>query len=200
MGTTPAHLRRVAGLLWGRILGSGVDFGLKPDLRRYALLAEWESAAAARTFLAHDPLLARWAARGWTWRTTWLEALQAHGCWDGAEPFRPAPDVAPLLPDEPVAVLTRAAIRWPRLWAFWSAVPAASRAANHAEGLRYSAGFGELPLVRQATISVWDSLAQMQAYAYRAPEHLAVIKRTRAEGWYAEEMFARFRVVEVPAV
>ena len=195
MGTTPAHVRTVPGLTWGRMLGSGVDFGLRPNLRRYALVADWETEAAARTFLATDPLLARFAAHGWTWRTAWLEPVTAHGRWDGAEPFRPAPGTAPLTDDEPVAVLTRAAIRWRRLRAFWQAVPAASRAVLGAPGLRFSVGLGELPVVRQATVSFWDSAAQMKAYAYRAPDHLAVIKRTRAEGWYAEEMFARFRVV-----
>ncbi|MBC7447858.1 MAG: spheroidene monooxygenase [Hymenobacteraceae bacterium] len=196
MGTTPAHLRAVPGLAWGRMLGSGVDFGLKPNLHRYALLLDWQAdEAAAHAFLAADPLLARWAARGWMARTTWLAPVLAHGRWDGASPFRPAPTTAPLTDDEPVAVLTRAAIRWRRVRAFWQAVPAASRAVLGAPGLRFSVGLGELPVVRQATVSLWDSAAQMKAYAYRAPEHLAVIKRTRAEGWYSEELFARFRVV-----
>ncbi len=195
MGTTPAHLRTVPGLTWGRMLGSGVDFGITPNLRRYALLADWTTEADAHHFLATDPLLGRWAARGWTARTTWLEPVLAHGHWDGAEPFRPTPGTPPLTDDEPVAILTRAAIRWRRVRAFWRAVPAASRAVLGAPGLRFSVGLGELPVVRQATVSLWDSVAQMKAYAYRAPEHLAVIKRTRAEGWYSEELFARFRVV-----
>ncbi len=196
MGTTPAHLRTVPGLVWGRMLGSGVDFGLKPNLRQYALLLDWQTnEVAARAFLATDPMLVRWAARGWTWRTTWLEPVVSHGRWDGTEPFRPAPTTAPLLDDEPVAVLTRAAIRWSRLRAFWRAVPAASRAVRGAPGLGFSVGLGELPVVRQATVSVWDSLVQMKAYAYRAPEHQQVIKRTRQEQWYSEELFARFRVL-----
>ena len=195
MGTTPAHLRAVPGLRWGRMLGSGIDFGLRPNLRRYALLAEWTDEAAARAFLAEDFLLARWRTRGWTWRTAWLEPVTAHGRWDGAEPFRPAPGTAPLRDDEPVLVLTRATIRWRRLRAFWREVPAASRAVRGAPGLGFSVGLGELPVVRQATVSCWDSVAQMKAYAYRAPEHQAVIQRTRTEQWYAEELFARFRVV-----
>jgi hypothetical protein len=68
-----------------------------------------------------------------------------------------------------------------------------------ADGLRFSLGLGERPLVRQATLSVWDSLTQMQRFAYHAPGHRTVMQRTRAEGWYAEELFARFRVLPGPS-
>jgi hypothetical protein len=64
MRTTPPHLTRVPGLRFGRMLGSGVSFGLRPNLRRYGLLAEWEGPEAAHAFLRADPLLARFAARG----------------------------------------------------------------------------------------------------------------------------------------
>ena len=54
---------------------------------------------------------------------------------------------------------------------------------------------GEAPLLFQATFSLWDSLPAMQAFAYRCAEHAGVIRRTRAAGWYAEELFARFRPI-----
>ncbi len=198
MGTTPRHLCKVPGLRFARMLGTGIAYGLRPDLRHYGLLAEWTDATAAQAFLLTDPVLTAFAARGWTWITTWLEPLHAHGAWGGAQPFRPTTPPAAAPPDGPVAVLTRAAIRWSRLRAFWQAVPAAACAVAGAEGLRFSLGMGELPLVRQATLSIWESEAAMRAYAYRAPAHLDVMKRTRAEGWYSEELFARFRVVEAP--
>jgi hypothetical protein len=198
MRTTPAYLRTVAGLHWSRILGTGATFGPWPNWHRYALLAEWADEAAARHFLQESPLVATWKARGWRLQTTWLAPVASRGAWDGATPF--CPDIATdaLRDDEPVAVLTRATIRWYRLWAFWRAVPAASRAALAAPGLRTSISLGELPLIRQATLSIWESVAQMKAFAYGgATDHQTVVQRKRTGNWYNEELFARFRVLKV---
>ncbi|UOQ77376.1 hypothetical protein MUN84_01260 [Hymenobacter sp. 5516J-16] len=64
-----------------------------------------------------------------------------------------------------------------------------------APGVRAAIGLGELPVVRQATFSLWESQQAMQDYAYRSEKHKQVIKLTRQENWYGEELFARFRVV-----
>jgi heme-degrading monooxygenase HmoA len=92
-------------------------------------------------------------------------------------------------------VLTRANIRINKLQAFWSNVDEVAKLMTTAKGFVTSFGIGEAPLYRQATFSVWESLEDVKAFAYRSREHGEVIKKTRTENWYSEELFARFKPI-----
>jgi heme-degrading monooxygenase HmoA len=197
MGTLPPRLAQIPGLRFGKLLGSGVDFGLRPNFRRYGFMAVWDDADAAAHFFAHDAHWQQYQQRSQElWRADLLP-LMGHGLWDGQNAFNYAPKTdAPA--EAPVAVLTRASIRLTRSWSFWRAVPPVSRSVQEAPGLLAAIGLGELPIVRQATFSVWRTAAEMRQYAYgqqHEGRHKDVIRRTRQEGWYSEEMFARFRVL-----
>ena len=191
-------LRDIPGLRFHRLMGAGrgLGFTFQPDWGRYALLAVWENETRAREFLGASRFLRRYTKRADNSATVVLRTLSAHGAWDGANPFLPVSST-PAADDAPLAVLTRATIRPRRLRAFWRYVAPVSRALSGASGLVASIGIGELPFVRQATFSLWNSAREMQAFAYRSPEHRDVIRRTRDESWYREELFARFAVVEV---
>ncbi|AYA38779.1 spheroidene monooxygenase [Hymenobacter oligotrophus] len=197
MGTLPRQLAAVPGLRFAKLLGSGYDFGLKPNFARYGLMAVWDDDATARRFFERNPHWQAYQERSHELWTADLLPLQGHGLWDGSNPFDYAPRAdAPA--EAPVAVLTRASIRLLRSWKFWQAVPPVSRAVQQAPGLLAAIGLGELPIVRQATFSLWRSAAEMRQYAYgqqHEGRHKEIIKRTRQEGWYSEEMFARFRVL-----
>ncbi|WP_236668713.1 spheroidene monooxygenase [Hymenobacter rubidus] len=196
MGTAPAQLQRILGLRFFKLMGSGANngFGFWPHLRRYGLMAVWEDAAAAEAFFAQHPLWAQYQKRSaeiWTLR---LAPLKAHGLWDGQAPFDYA-STAAASAAAPVAVLTRASIRLRKTPRFWQYVEPTSAALAQAVGVRAAIGLGELPVVRQATFSVWESAQAMQQYAYHDARHREVIQLTRRENWYAEELFARFQVL-----
>ncbi|WP_018477854.1 DUF3291 domain-containing protein [Pontibacter roseus] len=196
MGTSAAHLNQVPGLLFYKLLGSGLGrgFSIKPNFRRYGLLCTWESEEAADEFLERSELMLEYRVHSYEIWTVKLLPLQAHGLWDGKQPF--TPQLGQEKANGPVAVLTRASINWRALPQFWRFTPQTSKALDNAEGLVCSIGLGELPLIRQATFSVWESVEAMKQYAYKDPLHQEVIRRTRSEKWYKEELFARFIPVE----
>lgn len=74
--------------------------------------------------------------------------------------------------------------------------PPGGRRPGRAGGPTLAIGIGEAPIGLQGTFSVWPSLAAVRAFAYRRPAHAAVVRRTGEVGWYAEELFARFAVLD----
>jgi heme-degrading monooxygenase HmoA len=195
MATSVPYLQKTPGLVFFKLLGSGhgKGFSLKPNLRRYGLLCTWESESDADEFLNSSQLLEEYKEHCEETWTVKLHAYQSHGQWNKQEPFYPL--LSEQYTSGPIAVLTRASINWLALPDFWRFVPTASKALENAEGLICSIGLGELPLIRQATFSIWESEQSMKAYAYRHKAHQDVIKRTRAKNWYNEELFARFKPV-----
>lgn len=187
-------LSRTAGLRFWKLLGSGHGggFSLRPDTHRFGLLTVWDTEAEARAFVGESSLARAFRQRAAETWTVFLRPTRVRGRWNGRQPF--APSAAPP-PDAPIAVLTRATIRLSRLGRFWALVPTTNRALADAEGVLFSIGIGEMPFVRQATFSVWRSEADLRAYAHRGDAHALAIRRTYAEDWYAEELFARFAVL-----
>lgn len=182
------------GCTFWKLLGSGRNgtFDLYPDWQQWGLLAAWTD---RETFDKFDKrgFLAKWwnklAIERWT---VLLEPLQSHGKWDGKTPFD---NLNVTEYTGIIAVLTRATIRFDRLKAFWGNVDSVANIMASAPGYITSFGVGEAPVYRQATFSIWRSVADVKAFAYASKEHAEVIKKTRDENWYSEELFARFKPI-----
>lgn len=124
-----------------------------------------------------------------------LEPIESHGLWDKKKVFGILPAKSQY--EGPVAVLTRATIRMDKLKFFWQNVAPIASKMNDAEGFLFSVGVGEIPWIKQATFSVWENKENMKAFAYGMKEHAEVIQKTRKEKWYSEDMFTRFKIINV---
>jgi heme-degrading monooxygenase HmoA len=184
-------LNHVAGLTFYKLLGSGAKngFSAKPNFGTYALFSVWENETKAQTFFEQNLFYNTYKKRSSEMFTVYLKSAEAHGYWDGVQPFEKN---AKLEMDKPIVVLTRASIRLNKLWSFWSKVGIVSQSLEGYKGVLLSIGVGEWPLIQQATISIWKSQAEMIDYAYKNPKHKEVVMLTRKLNWYKEEMFARF--------
>jgi hypothetical protein len=188
-------ISRQKGCTFWKLLGSGKSgtFDLKPDWQQWGLLAVWDDQSSFDVFYRQS-FIANWWRRFTTeqW-TILLSPMQSRGQWDGKEPFgKPNESIN----SEPVAVLTRATIRLKKLKAFWAHVDGVSHMMAAAPGYITSFGIGEAPFYRQSTFSIWRNLDDVKGFAYRSKEHAEVIKKTRDDDWYSEELFARFKIID----
>jgi len=182
------------GCTFWKLLGSGRNgtFDLNPDWQQWGLLAVWESQKDFDEFNESSFIVSWWNKLTIERWTILCSPLQSHGKWDGEEPFG-GPNITTYT--GPIAVLTRATIRLNRLKNFWANVDSVANLMADASGYITSFGIGEAPVYRQATFSIWRSIDDVKAFAYASREHAEVIKKTRDEKWYSEELFARFKPV-----
>ena len=193
--------RRSGELLFVRVLGTGKGASTAPGTEwgRTALFCVWQSESAADDFIHTQQ---RRAGLRESWHVK-LRGAGGHGSWRGV-------DVPNLLrrdqsdssgdsatqsagdTDTPLAIITRADVR-PRAWRTFSAAARVVDQELHAsDGLVAVVGIGEAPILRLGTFSVWRNRDAMSSFANHRPDHVAVVRRTRTEQWYGEEMFARF--------
>jgi spheroidene monooxygenase len=195
-------LTRTDGIGFFKLMGAGTGEGFTPlPDAVVAILATWPDLARARAALADAPVYRRFGARASERFDIHLETLSARGLWSRATPFAPAgrhPEPVTRLPAEPpagpVAAITRATIRPRTLLKFWARVPAISARIGADPNVLFKAGVGEVPWLHQVTVSVWPDAAAMHAFARAGGPHADAIRTVRAEGWFAEELYARFAV------
>jgi hypothetical protein len=188
-------VRGAPGVRFAKLLGTGRGQTFTPrdaEPRRWALLATWADPGAARGFEA-SATIRRWRSLAdETWRVE-LRPLSARGRWSRREPFGAGTPTARWAGK--VAAITRARLNPWRARGFWRAVPPVSAGLRAHPGLRLAVGIGEAPVGLQGTFSLWDSAAALREFAYEGAPHADAIRRTAVEGWYAEELFARFAVL-----
>lgn len=183
--------------------GKGGTFSKKPDVTQWAILNAStlnfkhvqlkNSSAEIAIKKLYGPFINWWLDFFSCETLTYLLVpVEGHGLWDGKKAFGELPHKSDY--EGKIAVLTRATIRMSQQKNFWGHVEAVSDEMNKAPGFIKSYGIGEVPYLKQATFSVWESKADMKAFAYGSQLHKDVIAKTHKEDWYSEDMFVRFRI------
>jgi len=175
-------------------LGSGKGETFTPkdaDAKRWGLLVVIDL-AEVDAFDA-SPLISNWRKISTAEYRAVLQPISSHGLWSKRKPF-----------DEnqisnwqgPIAAITRARIKWAMNQKFWRAVPPVTVSLKSSPGLLSAIGIGEAPIGLQGTFSRWESGAALRIFAYQGQAHIAAIQATKDLDWYAEELFARFAIIE----
>ena len=182
-------LPQVPGLRFFKVLGAGYEsgFGLRPSASRQGFFGLFDDHASAETFISGSALMRGYRDHSREFFVVKLRVFSSRGSWSGTS--FPVTDPEP--ETGPIAALTRASIRPALARAFWKQAPLTQRSLEGASGCLFSAGVGEAPLLRQATFTMWHSVAHMDAYA-RSGAHLEAIKAAKLNNYFSESMFVRF--------
>lgn len=180
-----------------KLLGSGRNgtFDKQPDWQQWGIMAVHKNTITGSYPTAlYGSFIDRWLRFfGCEVLTYILEPIGGHGLWDGKKVFGELN--AGSDHKGTIAVLTRASIRFSKLKQFWKHVDPVAKHMSNTKGFITSYGIGEMPLLKQATFSIWADAEAMKQFAYKMREHAEVIRKTRQEKWYSEEMFIRFKII-----
>lgn len=192
MGFARGPMSRVADIGFWKLCGSGSGEGFTPlpNTAVYAILATWPNEQAARNATQNSAIFQRYRARSVEDWTILMSTNTARGAWSGKTPFAPSHQN----PAGPLAALTRATIKPSILTKFWRRVPNISKVIGADPNVVFKVGIGEVPWMHQVTFSIWPDAATMANFA-RTGHHAEAIKAVRQEGWFSEELYARFTLI-----
>jgi spheroidene monooxygenase len=182
-------------LFW-KLCGSGTGEGFtpRPNWEVWSILAVWRDEIAAREGVQSMPVWQRWRERATEDWHLIMQPLAARGSWSGVNPFLPDPTGDRMQPGI-MAVLTRATLKPRHALQFWKQVPDISGAIGENSEVAFKIGIGEVPFLHQVTFSVWPDTPSMVRFAHADGPHARAVKAVRAGDWFAEELYARFRLL-----
>ena len=115
-------LYKVKGLSFYRLMGSGKGRGFNPfpDWSVYSLLQVWESEEDANEFFRSSNLIDKYKSHTQESYTLYMKNIASVGTWISKAPFEKGTNLDSNLP---IAIITRATIKWHWLFRFWKYVP-----------------------------------------------------------------------------
>jgi hypothetical protein len=194
MGLDRLALARRSDVKFWKLLGAGKGETFTPrdaDILRWGLLVVVDKDSE----IANSKMIKRWNKKSQSLFSSQLSPISVNGAWSKKSPFDQIPKVTNDWSGKVVAI-TRARIKWRKNVIFWSSVPPVTTSLHSSPGLISAIGIGEAPIGLQGTFSIWESGEAIKNFAYSGAAHKEAIKATHRHAWYAEEMFARFALIE----
>ena len=194
MGLDRLALARRSDVKFWKLLGAGKGETFTPkdaDILRWGLLVVVDKDSE----IANSKMIKRWNKKSLSQFSAQLSPISVNGAWSKKSPFDQIPKVTNDWSGKVVAI-TRARIKWRKNVIFWNSVPPVTTSLHSSPGLISAIGIGEAPIGLQGTFSIWESGEAIKNFAYSGAAHKEAIKATHRHAWYAEEMFARFALIE----
>lgn len=193
MGAARLDFLRMAEVGFWKLCGSGTGEGFTPvpNTAVWAILATWPSEEAARRRIATETVYRRWRRNAEESYTIYLSPASARGAWSRVQPFH----VEDKHISGPVVALTRATVRPAAILKFWGRVPKIEAVIGEDPNVMFKIGIGEVPWLHQVTFSIWPDADAMANFARKDGPHARAIRAVRDEGWFNEELYARFRLL-----
>mgnify|MGYP000318068764 FL=1 len=194
MGLDRLALARRSDVKFWKLLGAGKGETFTPrdaDILRWGLLVVVDKDSE----IANSKMIKCWNKKSQSLFSAQLSPISVNGAWSKKSPFDQIPKVTNDWSGKVVAI-TRARIKWRKNVIFWNSVPPVTTSLHSSPGLISAIGIGEAPIGLQGTFSIWESGEAIKNFAYSGAAHKEAIKATHRHAWYAEEMFARFALIE----
>ena len=183
------------GLKFIKLLGTGSKdgFSVIPDFSSYVMITSWENDDFRKKFIDENKLFQEIKNKSSRRIEIKIDPYNYIGSWNGINPFKNKSSYK----KGKIIVLTRARVRLNKLINFFISTSSAAKSINSRKGAEYYKGVGELPIIEQATISIWKSEQSMKDYAYSDKSHLKIINKARKNKWYSEELFVRSNILSL---
>ena len=183
------------GLNFIKLLGTGSKdgFSIIPDFESYVMISVWENDIIRKKFTYENKLFNEINNKSSERIEIKIDPYNYIGSWNGVNPFENKSTYR----ERKILVLTRARVKLNKLINFFINTSVAAKSINSKKGAEYYKGIGELPIIEQATISIWKSEQSMKDYAYSDKNHREIINKARKNKWYSEELFVRSNIISL---
>ena len=181
-----------------KLLGTGSKngFSVFPDFSNYVIISSWRDDSYRKEFVEKNEIMTTILSKCHKRIELKIDPYEFKGSWHKINPFKNDSSYK----GEKILIITRARVKFQKLLEFLTSTSKASKSIKNHSGALYYKGVGELPIIEQSTISIWETEEKMKMYAYSNSDHMKIISKARKRRWYSEELFVRCNIIHIKKI